>query len=119
MHTIYLGYSQTLSAREVMGYFDVRPEEDGLISKFEEEFGGEYIDPGDFEVYDHETYGRLDATKFASLLPFEPDKGLLERLDFLSSRSVFFVRAHDLVKASNEDMTLIGPMMVAKFDFED
>lgn len=120
MHTVYLGYSKTLSSEEMIRYFDVDPTHSEGISLFERAFGCEYIEPGSFEVYDPFEYAPDDFAAFLEerLLPFTPGRNWIERIDFGSARSVFYVKTNHISHLSNDDINLVGPIQIEKFDFE-
>ncbi|MCW0982706.1 hypothetical protein CFBP6625_21835 [Agrobacterium tumefaciens] len=120
MHTIYLGYSAVLSGDEMIRYFDIDPDHEEGISKFEQSFGSEYIEPGSFEVYDRKEYEEFwfDVDIFAKLAPFEPDSGLVSKIDFSSAKSIFYIETSIVAIKENDVIKLIGPMTISKFDFE-
>lgn len=120
MHSIYLGYSTTLSGKEVMQYFDIDPDHKDGISKFEQAFGCEYVEPGSFEVYDRDDYKDFDfdASLFERLLPFMPDEEHVAHIDFRVAKSVLYVKIKHVDRMESADIKLVGPMIIEKFDFE-
>ena len=46
MHTIFLGYASSLLGNEMIQYFDIDPEHEEGVSKFEQSFGCDYAEPG-------------------------------------------------------------------------
>lgn len=120
MHTIYIGYSTVLSGCELIKYFDIDPDHEKGISKFEQEFGCNYVEPGSFEVYDRKEYDGFifDAGFFARLVPFAPDPKLISAIDFDSVRSIFYIETPTVTRTENGIVKLLGPMTVDKFDFE-
>jgi len=125
MHEIYLGYSLTLDASAVLQYFDVLPEYDeddsGKGTPFEEDFGLQIMDKGDYEAYDRsdlvegEVFG---PDFFNESSPFIVNDKFLSKIDFQKAKSVFFVEASDPKIMSNDKVILIGPMYVEKFNYE-
>lgn len=120
MHSIYFGYSTTLSGEEMIRYFDIDPNHEEGVSKFEQEFGCEYVEPGSFEVYGRDDYKDVgfDASLLERLLPFTPDKEHVGKIDFGEAKSVFYIKTDHVDRMENPDIRLIGPMFIEKFDFE-
>lgn len=120
MHTVYLGYSNVLSAEEMRAFFDIDPEHEERLSKFEQVFGCDYVEPGSFEVYspgEYETFD-FDAKFIRKLLPFNPEECLVSMIDFSKVKSVFYVVNSGVQKRTAEGIQLLGPMEIEKFDFE-
>lgn len=125
MHEIYLGYSKTLNASEILEYFDLVPNFDGSDfqpgTQFRRDFGLPYIDKGDYEVYDQEDLGENDVfgpVFFNEIAPFSPEHKFLSQIDFTSAKSIFFVETSTPKIMSNDKVTLIGPIFLEKYDFE-
>lgn len=120
MHNIYLGYSLTLTAREMISYFDIDSHHPELISKFEQIFKVGYIEPGTFEVYGRDDYDDLafDESLIFELLPFRPQMEWLEKIDYKNCKCVFYIATETTDKMITENVTLLGPFRIAKFDFE-
>lgn len=120
MHNIYLGYSLTLTAREMREYFDIDFHHPESKSKFEQIFNVGYIEPGTFEVYgrdDCEDLG-FDESLMPKLLPFRPKIEWLEKIDYKNCKCVFFIATEKANKMITENVTLLGPFRIAKFDYE-
>lgn len=120
MHTIYLGYSTSLSGDEMIEYFDIDPEHEEGISKFEQLFECNYVEPGSFEVYDrseYESFG-FDGDLFMKLAPFTPDINLLSQINFSLAKSVFYIKVQQVINTENDNIKLLGPMRIEKFEFE-
>ncbi|ASP35464.1 hypothetical protein [Labrenzia sp. VG12] len=120
MHTVYLGYSNVLSAEEMRAFFDIDPEHEERLSKFEQVFGCDYVEPGSFEIYspgEYETFD-FDAKFFRKLLPFNPEENLVSMIDFSKVKSVFYVVNSGVRKRAAEGIQLLGPIEIEKFDFE-
>lgn len=120
MHTIYLGYSAVLSGDEMIRYFDIDSDHKDGISKFEQAFGGEYIEPGNFEVYDKAEYQNyeFDSDLVAKLLPFEVCSKIILAIDFYAAKSVFYVKTQNVSIKENDLIKLFGPLSIEKFNFE-
>ncbi|MBO9458113.1 hypothetical protein [Labrenzia sp. R5_0] len=120
MHTVYLGYSNVLSAEEMRAYFDIDPEHQERLSKFEQVFGCDYVEPGSFEVYSPSEYENFDfdAKFFVKLLPFNPEESLVSKINFSTVESVFYVADVNVKKTYVKDIYLLGPIEVEKFEFE-
>jgi len=119
MHTIYLGYSDNLSSREMMEYFDIDIEHPDRKPKFERDFGTRYVEMEDFEIYGPDLYKNEDFNEylFAKLLPFSPDSNLVREIDFSKVKSVLFIKNIEPKILKNENLTLIGPMELEEFDY--
>lgn len=120
MHTVFIGYSVSLSGNEMIQYFDIDPDHEERISKFEQSFGCEYVGPGSFEVYDCSEYQDFgfNGDLFSKLVPFEPDRDMVDYIDFSSAKSIFYIVTSLVKKMDNDDIRLFGPMKIEKFDFE-
>ncbi len=120
MHSIYLGYSSVLSAEELIQYFDIDAEHETGKSKFEQNFGCGYIEPGSFEVYESKLYGKshFDGELIEKLLPFKPDHNLISEIDFSRVKSFFYIKLEKVLRKYNDSIVLVGPMFIKKFDFE-
>ncbi len=121
MHTIYIGYSPNLSSDEVIQYFDVDPNHDESFSKFEQEFGSNYIAPGDFEVYSPQDYKDFEFNEsfFQKLLPFKIDILEIKKIDFMVAKSLFFVKSIEIEILENDDLKLYGPIKIRRFEYEN
>jgi hypothetical protein len=120
MHTVFLGYSVTLSGAEMIQYFDVDPEHEDGVSKFEQSFGSDYVEPGSFEVYDrveYENFG-FDNALIEKLLPFDLDSSIVEQIDFSAAKSVFYIKTKQVKKMDVGGVKLLGPIRIVRFDFE-
>ncbi|WP_299073325.1 hypothetical protein [uncultured Paraglaciecola sp.] len=116
---VYIGYSTTLNGREMIQYFDIDPLHDDRLSKFEQNFGSPYIQPGSFEVYGKETYGNdFNAAYVKDLFPFDLEEIILSKISFDEARCVFFVETESVDIKSAKDATLLGPIDVEKYNFE-
>jgi hypothetical protein len=120
MHNIYLGYSLTLTAREMKNYFDIDINHPESKSKFEQIFEVGYIEPGTFEVYGSTDYENLafDESLISELLPFRPQMEWLEKIDYINCKCVFYIATETTNKMSAENVTLLGPFRIIRFDFE-
>lgn len=120
MHTIFIGYSPFFSGNEMIAYFDIDPNHKDNISKFEQNFGSEYIDPGNFEVYDPDDYKEFnfDSTLIGDLLPFSLQEEFMEKIDFNTAKCVFYVKTSHLDRLENDAIRLFGPVFIEKFDYE-
>lgn len=120
MHRVYVGYSTTLNGREMIQYFDIDPLHDDRLSKFEQNFGSPYIQPGSFEVYGKETYENdFNAAYVKDLFPFDLEEIILSKISFDEARCVFFVETESVDIKSVKDATLLGPIDVEKYNFEE
>lgn len=120
MHRIYIGYSEQLSAREIMSYFDIDSDHPDLISKFEQRFGADYVDGRNFEIYGKEAYPdtTFDAALITRLLPFSAPPDCLASIDYPRCCSVFFIVTGVLTVRVADGLTLLEPFEIEKFDFE-
>ena len=101
-------------------YFDIDPDHKDGVSKFEQAFGCDYVEPGSFEVYDrleYESFG-FNSELFAKLVPFVPKSSFLDQIDFTVAKSVFYIKTQKVSKTDNGKVKLFGPMKIEKFDFE-
>ena len=120
MHNIYLGYSLTLTSQEMRDYFDIDMDHPESKSKFEQIFEVDYIEPGSFEVYGNTDYETLafDENFISKILPFKPQMEWLEKIDYNNCKCVFYIATEAAKKMITENVTLLGPFRIDKFDFE-
>ena len=120
MHTVYLGYSTNFNADEMIQFFDIDPLHKDGISKFEQEFGCSYIQPGSFEVYGRDKYEPrgFNTTLLKHFLPFQCEMDLLEKIDFQNSKCVFFLVTNSITRMAANGIFIVGKVDVQKFDYE-
>lgn len=121
MHKIYIGYSLTMNDDELIEYFDLDGSHPDLDSKFQQEFGFPDIEQGNFEVYGRDFYKEYSFGKklFLELLPFHiSDDKLLNKINFEESKSLFYIESNHLRIISNDNLTIVGEMLIEKFNYE-
>lgn len=119
MHNIYIGYSSTKSSSEIISYFDIDPDHDFGLSKFEQNFGGGYIGPECFEVYDRNDYPNYFSLEtIVTLFPFRAEPILLEQINFSSAQCIFYIETDQIKHTEHDDIIILGNMLLEKYDFE-
>lgn len=120
MHQIYIGYSITMYADELIRYFDIDCTHPDYHSKFQQAFESSCVIQGNFEVYGRKFYQNDDFNEalFFKLLPFKPDISYLKQVDFVNAKSVFYLEIDSIKKMKSDDLTLIGPILIDKYDYE-
>jgi hypothetical protein len=93
---VHFGYSPTLKSNELARYFElgVKDKFDRRPSRFEVEFGSDYVDPGTFGIYSKEAMGlKFDANSIRRDLPPElsVDGLAIWSVDFARIESMFFI----------------------------
>jgi hypothetical protein len=121
MHQIYLGCSLKLSAKEVLGYFDIDYDDPDLRSRFDRVFGSGYIEPGSFEVYEasHFPGKEFNHDLIKKMMPFEPDPDILSLIDVSVVKSVFYIESEGVRCTEDENIRLFGPFKIERFDYEE
>ncbi|MBO6798278.1 hypothetical protein [Maricaulis sp.] len=121
MRNIYLGYSTVFDAVELRSYFDYDEEHPEGWSKYKQNIGFVSVDPEGFEPYglDSCPSGRFDPGRMNSLLPFRvEDAGVWRAFDFEKIKAVFFVEAEKVKQMSDESVSLVGPIQISAYDYE-
>lgn len=120
MHTIFLGYSRSLTGAEMRKLFDIDPEHPDGLSKFEQFSGCGYVEPGNFEVYDRLEYADyvFDGDFIEKLLPFRFDVSILKSIDFSDVISFFYIKTENISSFEFIAVKVVGPILVDKFYYE-
>lgn len=120
MHKVYIGYSLSMKSDELINYFDIDNSHEDLYSKFQQEFGSSRVIQGKFEVYGRDFYRDYDFNEqlLLKLLPFHLGENIIKQIDFYQSESIFYIELDKIDKFNNDDLFLIGPINIEKFDYE-
>jgi len=120
MHKIFLGFSIHFSGNKMLEYFDIDTTHPEKISKFEQLFGCDYIEPGSFEVYDKDEYKDygFNVSILEKLLPFKIDSENFSQIDFNLAKSVFYIQTNQIQRNEAQGIRLLGPFKIDKFIYE-
>lgn len=125
MARVWIGYSTTLAFKELITrYIDPyfaevdSTEDEEPVGLLEQNFGADYIQPGDFEVYENTSQNEFSYDYVLELFPFSERPVGLEVIDWPTVKCVFFLKSETLPRQSSDANVTITECLDVKFDWE-
>ena len=120
MHSIHLGYSNSIDDQEFFKLLDPNPRNEQNKSDIELHFNCNYIRPGCFECYSRNDYkATWSEDLIRNMLPFEIPGEIFKEIDFSAIKILFFIESEcNFSTKPHQDLKFISRIEIEKYLYE-